>query len=154
MWFWWKVQNRNKTSWDWPIAQFISFRNDYTTVYIITTYTQRCFTMNSCSYIAPNHSFIAGDIIRLPIEHPPSSRIWAPVMCTEAEEERNNMFPARSCGTPTRPSKLSAYVFDLQWKKLPVSCLAVILSPFWAKPNAVMRDGKTLWMGIVKPGWE
>ena len=70
--------------------------------------------MNSCSYVAPNHSFVAGDIIQLPIEHPPSSRICTPVTCAEAEEERNNMIPARSCGTPTSPSKLSAYIFDLQ----------------------------------------
>ena len=70
--------------------------------------------MNSCSYVAPNHSFVAGDIIRLLIKHPPSSRICTPVTCTEAEEERNNMIPARSCGTPACPSKLSVYVFDFQ----------------------------------------
>lgn len=46
-----------------------------------------------------------------PIEYPPSRRICAPVTCAEAEEERNSAIPARSCGTPTRPTKLSACDF-------------------------------------------
>ena len=112
--------------------------------------------MNSRLYLARDQSFVAAEITWLPIEYPPSSRICAPVTCAEAEEERNSAIPARSCGIPTRPTKLSECVFPIcsEGGNLPVGCLATISSPFWAKPNAVIRDGKTLWMGIVKSGWE
>ena len=71
---------------------------------------------------ARDHSVVAGGIIRLPIEYPPSSRICAPATCAEAEEGRNNVIPARSCVTPTR--------FQFAMQGITCFCLAVISSPF------------------------